>query len=661
MQRLDEDPGARRGSPRPGVNPRARSAPGSGPPAARPAPAGRTNLLIALLLAGIVVAVYGRMLGFRFNNADDLDYVIENAHVRAGLSAANVIWALTTFHVSNWHPLTWLSHMTDVSLYGLNPMGHHLTNLLFHLADTLLLFLLMFRLTGSNWKSGFVAAAFAIHPLHVESVAWVAERKDVLSTFLLFLTLIAYVDFARSSGRRPASNGSSRAGWRYPLAVALYALGLMAKPMLVSAPILLILLDYWPLRRPFGWKSLREKAPFFALAGASCVVTWLAQKAGGSVGSLRAIPLPARVDNAVVAYVGYLAKTFWPRGLAVFYPLPRTVPAWKIAGSAILLVAASAGVFVARRKAPYLAAGWAWYLVTLVPVIGLVQVGMQAMADRYTYVPLIGIFIMITWGAPEAARRLLPERGRRTVLAVAAGVMAAALAACAWVQVGYWKGSTTLFTRAVRVTSGNAMAYLNLGNALSDSSRWDEAIDCYRAALRTDPGEMIVRTNLGIALSRTRRFEEALEQFVIVAQNQPGDYRIQAQMGSAWRNLGRPREAVRCYRESLRLDPDQPQIANNLAWMLATSAGLVSPEEAIHWAEVANRAATDAERSSTLDTLAAAYAAAGRFDEAIASAETALQLAEAAGDNRSAASTREKLALYRSHRAYVEAASGDAM
>lgn len=605
----------------------------------------RTHLLIGFLIAVLTVAVYGQMLGFQFNNADDLDYVVENAHVRAGLNPGNLLWALTTFDASNWHPLTWLSHMADVSLYGMNPMGHHLTNLLLHLANALLLFLLLLRTTGASWRSGFVALVFALHPLHVESVAWVAERKDVLSTFLLLLTLITWTRHAQSPVRG-----------RYGLSLALFALGLTAKPMLVTAPLLMLLLDRWPLRRPMGWSLIREKLPFFALSAASCAVTILAQMRGGSVSSLASIPLPLRVVNALVAYAKYLALAAWPRHLAVFYPHPGSaLPAGQIGLSVVALILVSAFAWVLRGRAPYVAVGWAWYLLTLVPVIGLVQVGMQAMADRYTYVPLIGIFILVAWGVPDALGRVFSVRAQRAVAASAAGLCIAALVPCARVQVGTWKDSITLFGHAVKVTSGNAMAYLNLGNAFSAAGRLEEAIGSYQAALKIDPGELSARTNLAIALSRSGRFAEAVEQLSVVVKARPDDYRMQEQMGLALRSTGRLREAAEHYRESLRINPDQPQVANNLAWMLATSPdpGLRSPAEAVRLAEMANRGAGQGNRRSMLDTMAAAYACAGRFDEAIAAAETALRLAEEAGDRTSAAGTRSRLALYRNRRPYV--------
>ncbi len=382
------------------------------------APIMRREILICLFLVLATLTVYWQVGNYEFVNFDDDKYIIENFHVQKGLTRDSVIWAFTATHVSNWHPLTWLSHMLDFQLYGLNPSGHHLTNVFFHLVNTLLLFLVLKLMTGALWRSGLVAALFAVHPLHVESVVWVAERKDVLSTLFWMLTLWAYLGYTKRPGVK-----------RYLVILLAFALGLMAKPMLVTLPFVLLLLDYWPLKRielgqsaiglpaasqpstiankpgAQAFRLLLEKTPMFVLAAVSSVVTFIVQKSGGAVGALETYPFKIRMANALLSYVIYLKKMIWPQNLAVFYPHPgQSLPMWQAAGAGLLLVVVSIAVIRAGRRYPYLPVGWLWYVGTLVPVIGLVQVGDQAMADRYTYVSLIGLFIVVAWGVPDVAR-----------------------------------------------------------------------------------------------------------------------------------------------------------------------------------------------------------------------------------------------------------------
>lgn len=455
----------------------------------------KKTILLCLILAFIPVALYVQVIGFEFVDFDDFQYVTRNENVSAGFSLEHVAWAFSSLYASNWHPLTWLSHMLDVQLFGLKPGGHHLVNVLFHTINTVLLFLVLKRLTGKIMACAAVAALFAAHPLHVESVAFVAERKDVLSTMFWLLTMAAYVGYVRQQGLV-----------RYLLVVACYTLGLMAKPMLVTLPFVLLLLDYWPLERlsvrektaagvcraGVGFRRLLwEKRPLLALAAASCTVTMLAQDKSGSVQPFEFL---YNSSNALLSYLLYLQKTIWPTRLAVFYPLQEHIPWWEVTASALLLTAISFVTLRAARRHPYLLVGWLWYLGSLVPVIGIVQVGKQAMADRYTYIPLIGIFIMLVFGINEASARW---RYRQALLRVAAGVVFAALAAVTWFQVGYWRNGVTLFEHAVNVTTGNYLAHHNLGVALMNKGRNVEAWRQFNEALRIKPDYKTAYYNLG--------------------------------------------------------------------------------------------------------------------------------------------------------------------
>ncbi len=458
----------------------------------------RRELIVCLLLLSVTLAVYWQIGDHQFTNYDDTLYVTDNPHVKPGLAGGSVIWAFTATEEANWHPLTWLSHMVDCQLFGLRPRGHFLTSLFLHLANVLLLFAVLKRMTGALWRSAFVSALFALHPLHVESVAWVAERKDVLSTLFWLLTMLAYARYVERPTRA-----------RYVLTLVAFTLGLMAKPMLVTLPFVLLLLDYWPLdRMAYGGKGddppkrtrkrthsceqrlplsrlVWEKIPFFALAAISSVVTFSFQQRAGAMADMEIFPLSSRIANALVSYLRYMGKIIWPSDLAVLYPHPGTsLPLWWGAAAGLALLGLSILVVLVIRRRPYLAVGWLWYVGTLVPVIGLVQVGVQAYADRYTYVPLIGLFIMIAWGVPDLVGRWAQTR---TVLAVLAATALAALTACTWIQLGYWKDSVSLFTHTLQVTTKNYVAHNNLGNALADRGEVEAAISQYTEALRIKP------------------------------------------------------------------------------------------------------------------------------------------------------------------------------
>jgi tetratricopeptide (TPR) repeat protein len=480
----------------------------------------------------------------------------------------NARWAFTSGHASNWHPVTWLSHMADVELFGMNPRGHHLVNIILHAANACLLFLFLHGASGAPWRSAFVAAFFAVHPLHLESVAWVAERKDVLSTCFGLLTLLAYRWYVRSRDMRC-----------YAAVIACFALGLMAKPMLVTLPFLLLLLDYWPLQRwttmpadssrdrfpSFGRlpvaQLLMEKLPLFLLAALSSGITFYVQRAE-AVHTLDVTPLSLRIGNALAAYLRYLGKTIWPGDLAVLYPLPAAVPLLQSVGCSILLLGISCSVYVLARRRAYLPVGWFWFLGTLVPVIGLVQVGLQSMADRYTYFPLIGIFIMIVWVAADFAAQ---HPSWRIPLAVAAAGVIALCSAVTWKNEAYWKDSATLFTHAVAVTTDNYYAHYMLGKAFYEDGNFPDALAQYVAARQLNPRFAEAYINMGIIQAKQGNQAEALQNFTTALSLKPGSPTVHYNIAVALQAQRRLEEAIPHYREALRLDPDNVGAHYNLA------------------------------------------------------------------------------------------------
>jgi protein O-mannosyl-transferase len=528
--------------------------------------------------------VFWQVPQYGFLRLDDDAYIFENPHVNTGLSAANVRWAFTAMHSGNWHPLTWISHMLDVELYGIAPGGHHRTSLMLHLANVLLLFAGLRQLTGAPWRSGWVAALFAVHPLHVESVAWVAERKDVLSTLFLFLAIGAYVSYARRPG----------AG-RYALLVLFYALGLMSKPMLVTLPLLLLVLDIWPMRRwnaSFDglWPRLREKLPLFAMAGASAVVTVAAQRAEGAVMTLTGYPLGLRAANAAVSYVRYLRHTVWPAGLAAPYPYPSEgFPAWMVAGAVALLALATWAALRAAGRRPHLLAGWLWYLIGLLPVIGLVQVGGQAMADRYTYWTLTGLFAALAWSLPAQSEQASEGKKRaaetspwkRLAIPVLATLAVAACAAAARIQAGYWRDGFTLFRHALSATGPNYLAHNGLGATYDAAGDPKSAAEEFRKAIVIAPDYAMAHYNLGRALAQAGQIEEAVATFRKAIEIAPRFARAWHNLGYALGRAGREGEAMQAYREALRFDPQSGESHFNLAVHLF-SAG----QYAESWSEV---------------------------------------------------------------------------
>ena len=524
----------------------------------------RRLLFLSLVMAALTLSVFYPVLRFGFVHYDDDEYVVENLRVQSGFSWSNATWAFQTTECGNYIPLVWLSHMADCSLYGLWAGGHHLTNLLLHLCNVLLLFGALRWMTGSLWRSFAVAVLFAIHPLHVESVAWISERKDVLSTFFWFMTLLFYAGYAK----RPSA-------LRYAAAFSMFLLGLLAKSMLVTLPFTLLLLDYWPLQRTprepsledgksksgagrginAAWRRLLwEKLPFFALIPLFSVLTFAAQKNVSAVASVESIPLGQRTANALIAYFIYILKMFVPARLAAFYPHPHEKVSYGLAlicGLALVMVTATAIRLGKRLK--YLPVGWLWYLGTLVPVIGIVQVGNQGFADRYTYVPLVGLFVVLVWGIAD-----LGDRGwfRWRVPAVSASLLLlAALGLRAHVQTFTWRDSKALFSTIARVSPEAAMAHYNMGKVYDSEGRYAEAMDSYRKAARLDPKRADAWNNLGVDLSKMGKQKEALEAYTQADRIHPGSESFLFNIGCSHELLGHDAEALAVFVEILRLDP----------------------------------------------------------------------------------------------------------
>jgi Flp pilus assembly protein TadD len=542
-----------------------------------------------------------------FVNFDDPQYVTENVRVSAGITWDGIRWALTTGTAGNWHPLTWFSHMLDVQLFGVTPGPHHVMNVILHIANTLLLFGVLWRMTGALGRSAFVAALFAAHPIHVESVAWISERKDMLSTLFWLLTLWAYVKYVKD--KKPM--------W-YALAFMCLALGLMSKPMLVTVPCVLLLLDYWPLRRPLDKGLVIEKLPFFALAAASSVVTFRAQSHGGAVSALAALPLTSRLGNALVAYLGYIEKMLWPSGLTALYPYSRSGYGWRPAVAIAVLAAVSVMVLKAGRRRPYLPVGWLWYLGTLVPVIGIVQVGVQSMADRYTYVPLIGLFIMIAWGVVDLSLGV----GRlRFGIPAAAVIVISACAVAARIQVRYWRDSLTLWQHAIHVIPNNSHAETALGSVLEEQGKIQEANALFLDALRLEPDFAEAHNKLGVLLANQGRVSEAVPHYEAALRFKPSLPEAHYNLGNAHAAQGKTREAIGNYLEALRLRPDDPASHNGLGSALDDEG---KTEEAV--AQYLEALRLNPRLADAHNNLGAARAKQGRPDEAISEFLAALEI-----------------------------------
>jgi tetratricopeptide (TPR) repeat protein len=586
-------------------------------------------MFICLWLALVTRLVYDPVFHAQFIGFDDPNYVTANPHILSGITLANLRWAFVTNHMGNWHPVTWISLMLDSQFFGPRAGAFHAVNLLVHVANTLLLFLWLRHATGAKWRGALVAALFALHPLHVESVAWISERKDVLSTLFWMLALFGYTDYAKT-GRVS----------RYFIALLLFGIGLMAKPMLVSLPCVLLLLDYWPLRRFAEHRTFRlliEKLPFLAFSIASSAVTLLVAREQAMT-SLGTVPIFLRTENAALAYLAYIGKMFSPTELAVIYPYNlHPSPVHALVSLAGLMIA-SVAVISTRRSKPYLFTGWFWFLVTLAPVIGIIQVGPQAMADRWTYIPFIGLFIILAWGGWEASSLL---RIPRFVQALGVSI---ALALCAWLtraQLRYWHDSIALFQHAANVTVENGVAEANLGFALAEQGRYDEAIAHYKTALQSQP-RAIIWNNLGQSLVATGKLEEGINAF----QNA---LRLNPSFSSAHRNLalalvrtGRQQESLIHFGDAVRLEPENASMHNNYAILLGRAG---RTDEAIREFQTALRLAPDA--ATTHFNLANLLVKQHAEDEAMAHYSEALRLAKAAGEDDLADSIRARIALYK--------------
>ena len=571
---------------------------------------------ICVLLAAIVFACFSPALHNGFTGYDDPEYVTENPHVSTGLSVRNAAWAFATAHASNWHPLTWLSHALDCQLFGLAPAGHHFTSLLLHAANAVLLFLWLSGAAGSRGKAACVALLFGLHPAHVESVAWVAERKDVLSTLFWMLTLIAYSAYVRKPGAA-----------RYCLTLGLFAAGLLSKPMLVTIPVLLLLLDWWPLGRKETWRRLLwEKVPMLVLsAGAASAAMW-AQARGGSVAAIEQLPLGLRLENAVVSYVRYLGKTVWPTNLAVFYPFPPGgIPVWEVWGSLAVLAAITWATLAVRRDRPWLTAGWLWYLLSLLPVIGIVQVGMQAMADRYLYVPMIGLLMAVTWECRViAARSAVSAR----LAAAAAALVLVVCAGFTWRQIHYWQDGVTLFTHAVEVTHDNFVAHDNLGVELDRRGQFEEAMAHYRETLRIKPGDRHGEENYAQAnfAKGEREFRQgdlagALSSFEEGMHYRPANALAHTYAGLILTQEQRPERAMSEFRRALEIDPKLSRAHTGLGVLMAQAG---RDEDAGR--EFAAAVRCDPSNVEAHFDLGLVRAASGRNLEAVESFDAALRL-----------------------------------
>lgn len=524
-------------------------------------------IALSLIIAGLLL--FSRTATNSFISLDDPDYITENSVVQKGLSKEGIIWAFTTTYANNWHPMTWLSHMLDVQLFGLSPGWHHIVSALLHAVNTVILFFVLWIMTGKSLQSGFVAALFLVHPLHVESVAWASERKDVLSTLFSLLTLWAYVRFTERSVVK----------W-YAMALVFFALALMSKPMAVTLPFVLLLVDWWPLGRlSVGAgreessqlkltetrlpRLLLEKIPFLVLTVGSSVMTFVAQNA-----FMQPFTFQARLTNALSSYATYLSKTIWPSGLSIYYPhRGDLIPSWKVILFVALLACLTILVTFLARRFPYLAFGWFWYIGTLVPVIGIVQVGAQAMADRYTYVPLIGIFIAVSWGISDLVRKLpLPK----WVLPICSTVIILALATATWAQLGYWKNDLTLYRHAVDVDEDNWVAQNTLGALLGTEGRFDEAIPHLEKSIRMNPTYADPYFNLGVAYYRKGDREEALHYYREALRIEPRNTARRIVLGKVLEEIGRRNEAMEAYQEVLRIEPDNKKARDLLDNMSKT-------------------------------------------------------------------------------------------
>ena len=657
----------------------------------------RLEFIVSLFLVLITLIAYWQLPSHDFLRFDDNEFITKNIHVHEGITRESIAWAFSITDYAYWHPLTWLSHILAFQLFGLKASMHLLINLFLHIASTLLLFFVLRRMTGSLWKSAFVAALFALHPLNVESVAWASECKNVLSTFFWMLTMLTYARYAERPGF-----------YRYLVTFFVFALGLMAKPMLVTLPFVLFLFDYWPLCRfklaqsdgmgygfsksiPFvsRWSQVLrlvlEKVPFLSLSAVCIYLSSLSVQHLGIVISTASVPMKLRVYNALVSYVSYIKKMVWPHNLAVYYPYPESIPFWKVAGAALFLVCVSILVFRALRSKPYLAVGWLWYIGTLVPAIGLIQAGLwPSIADRFAYVPLIGLFIVIAWGVPDLVARW---RYKKIVLATTAMALLLTFTAATWFQNRYWQNSVTLFSHNVNLTQNNSVAHNILGSALQQQGKLIEAISHYAKALKINSNYAEAHNNLGYTLTRQNHYKEAIYHYnealrinptYTDAHNNLGTALIHQgnekeaiyhyyealksnpkyagayyNLGKILLNRGKTEEAINFYRKALKFEPEMTQALYNLSWILAVyeDKKYRNGEEALKLSEKLCKI-TKYHEPLALDALAAAYAEAGRFKEAVLTAQKGLELALKMGPKELALGLENRLKLYYAGRPY---------
>lgn len=677
----------------------------------------RLNLLVCAVLVMLVTGVYWQVSTFDLVGLDDDSYIPQNPYVLMGLRADSVRWAFSAVFQGVWQPMIWLSYMLDtdvarwlasrhIQLGPGNAGVYHITNVVHHLLSSILLFGILMRLTGSRWRSAFVAAVFAVHPLNVESVAWVAERKNTLSTLFCFVTMLAYLNYVR----RPA-------WWRYALMIVLFVLGLMAKAVLVTIPIMLLLLDYWPLKRyekGLRWPLVKEKLPMFGLSAASGVMAFIAQRLGGLVAPDDVFPLGVRIANAFVSFLKYIWLMVLPRNLSVCYVHPgRSIPAWLVVACATAVVGITVLAVLRRRRSPYLFVGWMWYLATIVPVIGIVQVADQGLADRYIYIPMVGLLILAVWGAKAALSRFASAR-LMWVAAAASCAVLVAFGLTAWKQTSYWRDSVTMYRQVIKVNPTSRTGYSGLGSALMVRRQHAEAERCLKKAIEIDPRDVTSRTNLGINMALQKKLDEAIyylnealdmhpsdhtanfnlarvfvmkgkmkeaaSYYARAVESRPEFMAAQLEYGNVLLILGKKEdaikryrkaielkpdwatahfllagaleeekrlgEAIRHYRAALRSDPKRWDAANNLAWILATESDprYSNPREAVRLAEDTCRLVR--KKPELLDTLAVAYAADGRYEAAARAARRALRLAEAAKQEPMAEEIRTRLQQY---------------
>jgi protein O-mannosyl-transferase len=649
-------------------------------------PAGQGNQRvvpgICLLLVVAVFLVFGQTLRFGFVNYDDSTYLLGDSPVKAGLTPGNIGWAFTTYNSANWHPLTWISYMLDSQLFGLNPRAYHLTNVLLHAANAVLLFLILRHLTAFRsdrnrgtvtrpagpgagksagksaasadtlWPAAFVAAVFAIHPLRAESVAWVSERKDVLSGLFFLLTLWAYMSYV--------SHQAGRAVWRYMLCLLFFALGLMSKPMLVTLPFVLLLLDYWPLGRfavpsPGGTaqastrsaaRLIFEKLPLLLLAAASSVITFMAQKGSGAVATLENLSLPSRLANGLVSYVAYIFQMLWPAHLAVYYPHPAREPVEEAAVAGMLLLLVTAGVVVYARRFPYLPVGWLWYLGMLTPVIGIIQVGTQTRADRYTYLPQIGLCLLVAWGLRDLT---VAWRYRRRVLGAGALVWIAALMVCAGRQTSYWRDSELLWSHTLAGNPDNAVARRNLGDVLVLQGQPAAAIEQFEQAIRIKPGDAEAHYNLAAVLAAQGRETEAAEHYRKAIQFNPGHAEACNNLGSLLAKQGQLDEAINQFQQAVRAKPDYPEARYNLGIAFASQGRL--DDAALQFQKVIQLRPDDVAAHLNLGNILAAK---GRLAEAIGHYRRALVLANNRHDSVLTGIIQTRLQICQTNASHLE-------